>query len=170
MTLRGASRIALIDQTAERRNRHARWRTLAAVLAVCGMGAALAGCSWSWQLGSMSADDGDITGSIKPREATPSPLSPTLSQEDWRRAKAAMAVALDIQGNGKTVNWDNPDSGMKGAITPAGAPFVLKDDICRAFLADIHGKEGGESVQGSACKNGPDDWIIKDVKPYKKTA
>ncbi len=179
MALRGDTRIGLIEQTIAARNRHARCRTFRSAFFVLCLGLGVSSCSWSWQLGSLMPDDGDITGSIKPRQATPasaplpapSPLSPLLNVEDWRRAKAAMSVALDIQGNGKPVNWDNPDSGLKGAITPAGAPFVDKDDICRSFQADIHGKAVADStLQGVACKNGPDEWLIKDVQPVKKSA
>jgi len=144
-------------------------RRMAALLLLGLATAPLGGCSWSWQLGSLLPDDGDLTtGSIKPREV--SPLSPTLVSEDWRRAKAALAVALDIQGDGKTVNWDNPDSGAKGAFTPVGAPFVVKDDICRAFLADLSGKLQPATLQGSACRAGPGDWAIKDVKPFSKSS
>jgi surface antigen len=143
-------------------------RRAAALFVLALATASLGGCSWSWQLGSLLPDDGDITGSIKPRET--SPLSSTIAGEDWRRARAALAVALDIQGDGKTVNWDNPDSGAKGSFTPVGAPFVVKDEICRAFLADLGGKLAPASLQGSACRNGPDDWVIKDVKPFAKAS
>ncbi len=80
------------------------------------------------------------------------------------------ATALDIQGDGKTVNWDNPDSGAKGSFTPVGAPFVVKDDICRAFLADLSGKLQPATLQGSACRAGPGDWTIKDAKPFSKSS
>jgi len=166
VTRRDASRSKHIGQS--RRVWNCPVRRVAALLALGLATATLGGCSWSWQLGSLLPDDGDITGSIKPREA--SPLSPTLGGEDWRRARAALAVALDIQGDGKTVNWDNPDSGAKGSFTPVGAPFVVKDDICRAFLADLAGKLPSATLQGSACRNGPDDWTIKDVKPFVKAS
>jgi surface antigen len=35
-----------------------------------------------------------------------------------------MAVALDPQGSGSPVTWDNPDTGFKGTFTPVGQPFV----------------------------------------------
>jgi len=126
----------------------------------------VAGCSWSWQLGSFAPADPDITGSIKPRFA--SPLSPVLDEEDWRRARAALAVALDPQGNGKAVSWGNPDSGLKGSFTPVGTAFVQKDEICRAFLADLTAGSGQSWLQGSACRSNPDDWSVKDVKPWTK--
>ena len=47
--------------------------------------------------------------------------------------QGALALALDPQGNGAAVAWDNPDTGLKGGFTPVGRPFVKGDAICRAF-------------------------------------
>jgi surface antigen len=60
-------------------------------------------------------------GAITPAAAIP--LSPHLNEEDWRRAKAALAVALDPQGPGTQVSWDNPDTAMKGSFTPTALPM-----------------------------------------------
>ncbi len=49
-------------------------------------------------------------------------------------------------------------------------PFVVKDDICRAFLADLSGKLQPATLQGSACRAGPGDWTIKDAKPFSKSS
>lgn len=106
------------------------------------------------------------TQSIEPRVI--SPLSPDLGEEDWRRAKAALAVALDPQGSGSQVSWDNPDTTLKGTFTPVGQPFVKSDEICRAFLATIAGQASQSSLQGTACRPSGSEWAIKDVKPFKK--
>lgn len=168
MRRRRATRIEHIGQSAggwnSRRAPGALMRAAAAALLVLGAG----GCSLSWQLGSMMPDESDVTGSITPRD--PSPLSPKLNAEDWRRARAAMAVALDLQGNGKPAGWDNPDSGARGTFAAAGQPYVVKDVICRGFLAGIGGKLPAQDLQGAACRNGPDDWTIKDVKPVLAAA
>jgi surface antigen len=55
----------------------------------------------------------DATGAL-PKSS----LAGILDAEDWRRAKAALSTALDPQGNGSLVGWDNPDSGNKGSFTP----------------------------------------------------
>ena len=49
-----------------------------------------------------------------------SSLASLLDAEDWRRAKAALSTALDPQGNGSLVGWDNPDSGNKGRLIHSG--------------------------------------------------
>lgn len=106
------------------------------------------------------------TGSVAPKII--SPLSAELGTEDWRRAKAALAVALDPQGGGSPVSWDNPDTTMKGTFTPVGQPFVKSDEICRAFLADVQGQASNSSLQGTACRPSGGEWVVKDVRPFKK--
>ena len=49
-------------------------------------------------------------------------LSSELGPEDLRRADGAMAVALDPQGNGAPVNWDNPQSGDQGLVHAGRRP------------------------------------------------
>ncbi|MGH6800680.1 MAG: RT0821/Lpp0805 family surface protein [Methylocella sp.] len=77
-------------------------------------------------------------GSKEDAEAVSKPsLAGLLDAEDWRRAKAALSTALDPQGNGSLVGWDNPDSGNKGSFTPVGKPFPMEAGICRVFLAEV---------------------------------
>jgi surface antigen len=122
------------------------------------------GCSFSFGVAGLDEDEPKSTGTII--SAAAASLSPDLSEEDWRRAKAALAVALDPQGPGTQVSWDNPDTNMKGTFTPSGAPFVKNDEVCRAFTAQIGGTSQA-SLQGTACRPSGDDWAIKDVKPAK---
>jgi len=70
-----------------------------------------------------------------------------------RRAKAALSTALDPQGNGSLVGWDNPDSGNKGSFTPVGKPFPLEARICRVFLAEVDCKGDEHAMQGTACSD-----------------
>lgn len=124
---------------------------------------ALGGCS----ITPPSVEDGVVsTGSI--RRADVSPLSPDLDQEDWRRAKGALAIALDPQGSGAAVKWDNPDTEISGTFTPVAQPFVKTNEICRAFLATITLPGRTSSLQGTGCKVGPDEWQIQDVRPWRK--
>ena len=124
-------------------------------------------CSLSFPAASLVSED-ETTGSVALKVA--SPLSPELGAEDWRRAKAAMAVALDPQGNGTLVAWDNPETSFKGNFTPVGQPFVKGDEICRAFLASLNGQAVSSSLQGTACRLSGAEWAIKDVKPWRRPA
>jgi hypothetical protein len=127
----------------------------------------LGACSLSVGVMGLKDAEPEATGAITPAAAIP--LSPDLNEEDWRRAKAALAVALDPQGPGTQVSWDNPDTTMKGAFTPAGAPFVKNDEICRAFSAQLSGPAAA-SLQGTACRLSGGEWTIKEIKPAKATA
>jgi surface antigen len=128
------------------------------------IGLSAGGCSMSFPIASLLPEnDPAATSSLKAK--TGSPLSPDLGAEDWRRAKGALAVALDPQGNGSSVSWDNPDSGFEGTFTPLGRPFVRSDEICRAFRASLSGPNGSSSLQGTACRPSGGDWAVKDVKP-----
>ena len=140
-------------------------RSSAARLALAiGLAASAGACSFPVA----SLVSAETTGSISPKVV--SPLSAELGAEDWRRAKGAMAVALDPQGSGSPVTWDNPDTGFKGTFTPVGQPFVNGDEICRAFLAGLNGQATSSSLQGTACRLSGEEWAIKDVKPWRRPA
>lgn len=101
------------------------------------------------------------TGSLLPPKTVS--LAPELAPEDWRRARAALAVALDPQGNGKPVKWDNPESELKGTINPVGSPFVRNDEVCRIFLATITGPRVNRFVRGTGCRPSGGAWELKSV-------
>ena len=132
------------------------------LVAAAGLSLLAAACSFTLPV----TEDPTSTQSTVARVA---PLSADLGEEDWRRAKAAMAVALDPQGSGTRVTWDNPDTTMKGEFTPVGQPFVKSDEICRTFLATVVGQASTSNLQGTACRPSGGEWAIKDVKPFKKT-
>ena len=127
----------------------------------------MAGCGVSFPMASLFPDT-ETTSSITPKIV--SPLSSELGGEDWRRAKGALTVALDPQGSGSAVSWDNPDTETKGNFAPVGQPFVKTDEICRAFLATVVVKDSPRSLQGTACRPSGGEWAIKDVKPWRKPA
>lgn len=133
----------------------------AALLAALSAG----GCSISMPAGPLVETE-IATGSTGPRAA--SPLHPDLGPEDWRRARAALGVAVDPQGNGAGVSWDNPETAMRGSFTSVGQPFVRDDEVCRAFLATVHGQEMNASLQGTACRPSGEEWSIREVKPFRR--
>ncbi|HTV32853.1 MAG TPA: RT0821/Lpp0805 family surface protein [Methylocella sp.] len=106
----------------------------------------------------------DATGAI------PKPtIANLLDAEDWRRAKAALSTALDPQGNGSVVGWDNPDSGNRGSFTPVGMAYPQNAEICRVFLAEVNRKGDAKTLQGTACADKDGEWVIAEAKPWKKT-
>lgn len=145
----------------------AKARCVATASCLFGLAAlACGGCSVSMPMGGLGFD-AETTGSLKPKPV--SPLSSELDVEDWRRAKSAMATALDPVGSGTAVAWDNPDSGLKGSIVPVGSPFVKADEICRAFVATITARGASRSLQATGCRISGTEWAVKDVKPWTKS-
>lgn len=124
----------------------------------------LAACSFSL---SSRDDEGtdESTGSISVRAAPgPARLPADLDQEDLRRANGALALALDPQGNGQPVKWDNPTSRLAGVVVPAGGPFVASDEVCRRFTTTITRPSGDRSdLAGTACKLSADEWHITRI-------
>jgi len=94
-------------------------------------------------------------------------LASELGPEDMRRADGAMGVALDPQGNGAAVSWDNPQSGIKGSFIPVGGPFLRSDEICRAFIAGVQTQTQPIKLQGTACRPSGGEWVVKDMGPWK---
>jgi surface antigen len=123
----------------------------------------LGGCSLSMPIAPLTSSDEDATGSIPSLS-----LERLLDAEDWRRAKAALSTALDPQGNGALVVWDNPQSGNKGSFTPVGKAYPSDAKICRAFSSRIDRKGDEQSMQGTACSDKGDDWTILEVKSSSK--
>ncbi|MFG7486193.1 RT0821/Lpp0805 family surface protein [Methylorubrum rhodesianum] len=102
-----------------------------------------------------------VTGSIPKRPAS---FGRDLDGEDWRRAHAALSVALDPQGNGRPVKWENPETAMRGAINPTGLPYVAGDEICRDFLATVVGGASSRFVRGTGCKLSGGEWELKRLR------
>ena len=124
-------------------------------------------CSFSLGVSALDDDEPKSTGSIASKADVT--LSSELDEEDWRRAKAALAVALDPQGPGTQVSWDNPATSRKGTFTPLGAPFVKDDQICRSFSAHLTGASPA-ALQGTACRPSGGEWALREVKPVKGEA
>jgi surface antigen len=109
---------------------------------------------------------------LRPMASATQPGLPSLSDhlgpEDMRRASGAMALALDPQGNGSPVSWDNGESKSAGRFTPVGGPFLKDDEVCRAFLTQIATQMDKHALQGTACRPSGGDWAIRDLKPWKQ--
>lgn len=130
-------------------------RRAAAAAIVAALAASLAACSFA--IPSLVPDGNDSTGSIRAIDA----IEPGLGQEDTRRAMGALAIALDPQGSGAPVNWDNPDSRAKGTVTPVGQPFVRDDEVCRDFEALVVRTGRPARREGTACRISTGSWSVQ---------
>lgn len=146
-----------------------------AALGAALLGLLCAGCSVSFPiigLSSKAEDEVATTSSVLPargpdKAAGLGTLASELGPEDLRRADAAMSVALDPQGNGAAVSWDNPQSGIKGSFVPVGGPFLRADEICRAFIASVQTQSKLLKLQGTACRPSGGEWAVKDMAAWK---
>jgi surface antigen len=132
---------------------------------------ALAACAVATPLGEQI--DPQPTGSISAppvQDAASSRLPASLDEEDRRRALGALAIALDPQGNGASVRWDNPVSKAHGEITPIGFAYPSNDLICRKFSARFDTVGGSRMEQGSACRDKNANWTIAELQPAKAEA
>jgi len=117
----------------------------------------------------MGGADPEPTGSIAAAPAKPRALLPaTLDEEDRRRALGALAIALDPQGNGAPVRWDNPVSKARGTVTPAGFAYPENDLVCRAFSAQFETSAGAQAQRGAACRDKNAQWIVSDLRPANR--
>ena len=77
-----------------------------------------------------------------------------MDAEDWRRAKSALDTALDPQGNGASVAWDNPVRARKVPSFPLAQAFPEG----RRDLPGIRGARrsqghaSGRAFRSSACR------------------
>jgi surface antigen len=151
-----------------------RFRLFARSAAICAALAAfpLGGCSVSMPIGSIfSPEEDPATGTVAPAgdadavrlEGKPA-LTEAMDAEDVRRSQSAIALALDPEGNGVPVNWDNPQSGGKGEFRSAGAFYLNGGQLCRHFAATFEKDSQAQAFDGSACRAGPQNWLIVDVR------
>jgi surface antigen len=91
-------------------------------------------------------------------------LSPQMDAEDARRSQSALALALDPAGNGVPVSWDNPQSGAKGSFRSVSEFYLEGNQLCRRFVADFSTGSQASGYDGSACRAGPQSWVIIAAK------
>src|SRR3954470_18999942 len=146
----------VMQQSRPRSPTRARWFQVA--LIVC-IGLPGAGCNSSSQNASLLRDEQATTGSVGPHSVPL--LAAELGAEDLRRATGALAIALDLHGNGAPATWDNDGTGLKGSFVAAGKPFVRSDEVCRPFLATVAGQGKATPWNGTACRGSGGEWTIR---------
>lgn len=123
---------------------------------------ALGGCSFLWPM--FESDRSEIpTGSIaKPAEPLEAnhPIFKNLSEEDMRRAKGAMGIALDPGGNGKAVRWENSETKTSGAFEPKDLAYASPRGVCRLFAAQVKRDTESKDFTGTACKDDFGQWNV----------
>jgi surface antigen len=118
------------------------------------------GCSLTMHLTSFQTEVETTASTAKPVSV----LSASLDEEDWRRAQSALSLAVDPQGSGQPVNWDNPGTKRRGVFVQTGDIALTESTICRPFSAILQEPGAKETRHvGKACRAGPGEWAIREA-------
>lgn len=161
--------------------RRHQWRSgLAAVTLV-----ALTGCSTRLDI------DGTETGSIPaaqpaaaaPVEATqPAPVAAKPERtDDWEAVRRKIVATPPVQAKarpkpgdkpappGRTLAWENSDSGNSGTITDLIASTSAAGRSCRNFATTLASVDGVRAYRGELCRNGV-AWEYTRLEPVDRMA
>ncbi len=115
-------------------------------------------CSVTTPIASLIPDDQMETGSVPFKQVV---FVDKLTSEDWRRARAAMSVALDPQSTSTAVKWENADTKTSGSFVATGVFTTRNDLVCRPFQAVLVVNGATSHPSGFACRQGPNDWVVE---------
>ena len=87
-----------------------------------------------------------------------------LDEEDRRRELAALATALDPQGDGALVKWENAKSGEHGTIVAEGKTYTKDAKICRGFRSELL-RDRVRRLRGVACTLSAGEWRVTEATP-----
>jgi len=103
----------------------------------------------------LGASLGAIFGSMIGKE-----ISRTLSQADIRRADKSAQKAMETGNTGKTVTWNNPDTGNSGTYKPISDRKQEGHKVCRDFESAVVIDGEKNVATGRACRQPDGSWKI----------
>jgi surface antigen len=106
---------------------------------------------------------GDVTGSIKPKKASPALVTDRVDPSDWRMIQNALAQIPPGGTAGSEMAWQNPQTGSDGTITAVAAMAKGGGPFCRAFATTVNDLKGIRRYRGLACKDGGGNWQLSQV-------
>ena len=84
----------------------------------------------------------------------------TLDQYDQAMMQKSSHQALEFSPAGRAVEWNNPDSGNSGTITPTKTYKTTQGMYCREYTQEVHIGGKAESAYGKACRQADGSWQI----------
>ncbi len=83
-----------------------------------------------------------------------------LDRRDREIAQANANNTLNQGQTGTTSNWNNPDTGNHGSVTPTSGAYRNKENrLCRDFKEDVVLKNGKkETITGTRCQKADGSW------------
>ncbi len=143
------------------------WRGLSAAAALT-LALGSGGCSLSGQLDSYFGSDKDQTGSITPPPGAKAEVA-LPPEGDLAYARAAASELLRRGQKDASLDWENPNSGARGTVTPIAAAYTSEGQTCRNFLASYVSGSAQSWLQGEACKQQKGVWEVRALKPWKSS-
>jgi len=137
------------------------------------------GCSMSYQLGSLfgkneekvasaESDRIEATGSTRAAQMALRPASASVSEADLAAARRAAADMLAAGTKDASAQWQNPETGARGMVTPITAAYTQDGFTCRDFLASVVRDRAETWLQGEACRVHHGKWEVRTMKPWKR--
>ena len=83
-----------------------------------------------------------------------------LDSRDRDMQARAASQAFETAPSGKTVAWQNPDSGHAGTVTPTRTYQTAQGTYCREFTQTITIDGKKENSHGTACREPDGTWRI----------
>ena len=132
-------------------------------------GMSAAGCSMSYQIGSVLGKDRDKAEHVASvTNASRKASADTMSELDLALASAAAADVLAKGSADASVPWENPRSGARGTVTPIAAAYTMDGFMCRDFLASYVLDNSESWLQGEACRVNRGKWVVRRLTPWKR--
>ena len=90
-----------------------------------------------------------------------SSIGKSLDKADIAYAQQAHQQAFSAP-IGQTINWNNPESGHYGNVTPIRSGTSTSGRACREYSQTIYVDGRSETGRGTACQNGDGTWQIQN--------
>ncbi len=156
-------------------------KTFLTLSVVAGLALAVSGCAtenWNWNKQTMGTGAGAVLGGIAGSKVgggngqlwatgvgtllgafIGSEIGKTLDKADLMYASQAteQAYSADI---GQTIDWENPESGNHGSVTPVREGHADNGDYCRQYQQTIVVDGQAETAYGTACKQADGSWVL----------
>lgn len=89
-------------------------------------------------------------------------LGSQLDCQDQQYHQETTQNALETQPTGQASNWQNPDSGHAGEVTPTKTYTASDGKPCREFTQTIYVEGEAEEVKATACRQQDGTWEMLD--------
>jgi surface antigen len=83
-----------------------------------------------------------------------------LDQRDKQMAAEAAHRAMESAPTGRSVAWQNPDSGHSGTVTPTRTYQTANGNYCRDYQTTVVIDGKNERATGTACRQPDGSWRI----------